>query len=117
MELLRGHTSGLAVPTYVIDAPGGGGKVPVLPQYILSQSTDKIILRNYEGVICYYREPDDRTTACKQCGECRDKVISLNGLAGLFNEQRISLVPKGNMREKRRKGYVETEKETSESKV
>lgn len=52
IELLRGHTSGYAVPTYVIDAPGGGGKIPVSPQYLISQSDDKVILRNYEGVIC-----------------------------------------------------------------
>jgi len=59
MESLRGHTSGLAVPTYVIDAPGGGGKIPVMPNYILSWSTNKVILRNFEGVITTYKEPDD----------------------------------------------------------
>ncbi len=61
IELLRGHTSGFAVPTYVIDAPGGGGKIPVFPQYLISQSTDKVILRNYEGVICSYTEPEDKS--------------------------------------------------------
>jgi lysine 2,3-aminomutase len=48
MDKLRGHTSGLAVPYYVIDAPGGGGKIPLLPQYILYQDDEKIILRNYK---------------------------------------------------------------------
>jgi lysine 2,3-aminomutase len=51
MESLRGHTSGFCVPTFVVDAPGGGGKTPVMPNYVLSQSADKVILRNYEGVI------------------------------------------------------------------
>ncbi len=58
MESLIGHTSGLAVPTYVIDAPGGGGKVPVMPNYLISWSTNKVVLRNYEGVITTYQEPD-----------------------------------------------------------
>lgn len=58
MENLRGHTSGLAIPTYVIDAPGGGGKIPVSPTYLISYSTDGVILRNYEGVITSYKEPD-----------------------------------------------------------
>lgn len=57
MENLRGHTSGLAVPTYVIDAPGGGGKIPVMPNYLISWSTNKAVLRNYEGVITTYEEP------------------------------------------------------------
>lgn len=58
MESLIGHTSGFAVPTYVVDAPGGGGKIPLMPNYIISWSTNKVILRNYEGVITTYKEPD-----------------------------------------------------------
>lgn len=58
IESLIGHTSGFAVPTYVIDAPGGGGKIPVMPNYLISWSTNKVVLRNYEGVISTYREPD-----------------------------------------------------------
>ncbi len=54
MESLRGHTSGFAIPTYVIDAPGGGGKIPVMPNYLVSWSSNKVILRNYEGVITTY---------------------------------------------------------------
>jgi len=56
MEKLRGHTSGYAVPTYVIDAPGGGGKIPVSPNYILSQAKGKYVLRNYKGKIYTYLE-------------------------------------------------------------
>ena len=109
METLRGHTSGLAIPTYVIDAPGGGGKIPVGPQYMVSQSTNKVILRNYEGVLCSYHEPDDKTAVCRDCGECKNtKTKSRDGLAKLFNEKNVSLVPKGNSREKRREGYGET---------
>jgi len=59
IEGLRGHTSGYAVPTYVVDAPGGGGKIPVMPQYLISQSPGKVVLRNYEGYITTYDEPTD----------------------------------------------------------
>ena len=59
IEGLRGHTSGYAVPTYVVDAPGGGGKIPVMPQYLISQAPGKVVLRNYEGYITTYTEPDD----------------------------------------------------------
>jgi len=57
IESLRQHTTGMAVPTYVIDAPGGGGKIPVSPQYMVSQAENKVILRNYEGNIYAYTEP------------------------------------------------------------
>ncbi len=57
IESLRGHTSGLAVPTYVVDAPGGGGKIPVGPNYLVSWGERRIVLRNYEGVITVYEEP------------------------------------------------------------
>ena len=59
MEGLRGHTSGYAVPTYVVDAPGGGGKIPVQPNYIVSQGPGKVILRNFEGFMTTYSEPKD----------------------------------------------------------
>ena len=51
---LRGHTSGYAVPTFAIDAPGGGGKIPMLPEYVIGRDENSIILRNYEGKIFYY---------------------------------------------------------------
>ncbi|MGA1841490.1 MAG: KamA family radical SAM protein [bacterium] len=57
MEQLRGHTSGLAIPHFVIDLPGGGGKVPVLPEYIISRSNHQITFRNYEGKQFVHREP------------------------------------------------------------
>ena len=59
MEQLRGYTTGYALPTYVIDAPGGGGKVPVSPEYVLSRNADRVVLRNYEGKIFEYAEAAD----------------------------------------------------------
>jgi len=54
IESLVGYTSGLALPRYVIDAPGGGGKIPVPSNYVLSIGEDKVVLRNYEGRIFIY---------------------------------------------------------------
>lgn len=59
IEGLRGHTSGYAVPHFIVDAPGGGGKIPVMPNYVISQAPGKTILRNYEGFITTYTEPED----------------------------------------------------------
>lgn len=53
---LRGFTSGYAVPTFVVDAPGGGGKIPLLPDYVVEHNSEKIVLRNYKGVLCEYPE-------------------------------------------------------------
>jgi lysine 2,3-aminomutase len=59
MESLRGHTSGYAVPQYVIDAPGGGGKVPINPEYVLSHNNDRVVIRNFEGRVFEYPEAAD----------------------------------------------------------
>ena len=72
MEGLRGHTSGYAVPTFVVDAPGGGGKTPVMPQYVISQTPHKVILRNYEGIITTYTEPSLPDLPCN-CDYCTGK--------------------------------------------
>ncbi|MDI6453338.1 lysine 2,3-aminomutase [Peloplasma aerotolerans] len=90
IEGLRGHISGFAVPTFVVDAPGGGGKIPVMPNYIVSQGPHKVILRNFEGVITTYSEPDHYETEC-DCEEC--KHSKLDGISGLLNGDRISLEP------------------------
>ncbi len=63
MEALRGHTTGYAVPQYVIDAPGGGGKVPVAPDYVLAHHHERILIRNYEGQVFEYPEPTELTSA------------------------------------------------------
>jgi len=105
IELLRGHTSGFAVPTYVVDAPGGGGKIPLSPQYLISQSEDKVILRNYEGVICAYTEPDDKKSECLHCNYCREyEDPPFTGIEKLFKEKKLSLVPTSNNRINRREG-------------
>jgi len=57
MQGLRGHTTGYAVPTYVIDAPGGGGKIPLLPDYVVGREGDDVILRNFEGNTYRYNDP------------------------------------------------------------
>jgi lysine 2,3-aminomutase len=61
MRSLRGHTTGYALPQYVIDAPGGGGKVPVNPDYVLSRNADRVVVRNFEGKIFEYPEAADGT--------------------------------------------------------
>lgn len=113
LESLIGHTSGFCVPTYVIDAPGGGGKIPVMPNYLISWSTNKVVLRNYEGVITTYKEPDSyEPTFCKRnCDKC-DLQLSLEdadetrslGIEKLMadNNDTIALVPKNNSRHGRR---------------
>ena len=58
---MRGHTSGLAIPTFVIDLPEGGGKVPLLPNYVLTQTKEELVLRNYQGRFVWYRNPKDKT--------------------------------------------------------
>ena len=65
MEKLRGHTTGYAVPTYVIDAPGGGGKVPISPEYVLCRNAGRVLFRNYEGTVFEYPEAADGTPTCK----------------------------------------------------
>ena len=97
IENLRGHTSGYAVPTFVVDAPGGGGKTPVMPNYVVSQGPHKVILRNFEGVITTYSEPDDYQDC--QCEEC--KKYRTQGVASLINGQTLALEPEGLERKKR----------------
>lgn len=113
MENLIGHTSGFAVPTYVIDAPGGGGKIPVMPNYLVSWSTNKVILRNYEGVITTYKEPDSyEPIFCdRNCDDCHLQLkldeaeeyqsIGIAKLLSNFDKTR-SLVPENTDRLERR---------------
>ena len=63
---LRGHTSGYAVPSYVIDAPGGGGKIPLLPEYVVGRDGDELVLRNYQGL--HFRYPDPLGAAKERAG-------------------------------------------------
>ncbi len=113
MESLIGHTSGFAVPTYVIDAPGGGGKIPVTPNYIISWSTNKVVLRNYEGVITSYKEPDSyEPMFCdRNCEECNlqlklddaaeEKAVGIAKLLSDWDDT-IALIPEETERLQRR---------------
>ncbi|HQQ45767.1 MAG TPA: lysine 2,3-aminomutase, partial [Bacillota bacterium] len=103
IESLRGHTSGFCVPTFVVDAPGGGGKTPVMPQYVISQSKSKVILRNFEGVITTYTEPEyiEEPCTCEVCtGKKEDK---LSGVAGLLEGNAMNLEPTEMLRKERAK--------------
>lgn len=113
MESLIGHTTGFAVPTYVIDAPGGGGKIPVMPNYLISWSTNKVILRNYEGIITTYTEPESYESKfcdrdCDNCNlelklEATDELKAI-GIEKLLSDydSTIALVPDNNERHNRR---------------
>ena len=101
IEGLRGHTSGYCVPTFVVDAPGGGGKTPVMPNYVISQTPNKVILRNFEGVITTYTEPTNYKETC-QCEVCKgEKKVELVGVAGLEQGQALSMEPADLARSKR----------------
>ncbi|NLI09735.1 MAG: lysine 2,3-aminomutase [Elusimicrobia bacterium] len=102
IENLRGHTTGMAVPTFVVDAPGGGGKIPVMPNYLISMSDTKAILRNYEGVITTYTQPADYKTNSCECAWCRDeKYKPMDGIAKLLSGEKLTLEPANLIRTKR----------------
>ena len=92
IEGLRGHTSGYCVPTFVVDAPGGGGKIPVMPDYVISRNEKRVVLRNYEGVITTYEQPSHYEEDC-HCPECQSVDNLLTGVSGLLAGNRISLEP------------------------
>ncbi len=94
MEGLRGHISGLAQPTYVVDSPHGGGKIPLMPNYLISASDDCVILRNYEGLMVRYQAEDKETTI---------KQTTNRGVSALIQGSRTALVPRDNERLARRR--------------
>ncbi len=102
IEGLRGHTSGYCVPTFVVDAPGGGGKIPVMPQYMISQSPERVILRNYEGVITTYVQPNpydlEKEGAFETEAQKHHKVF---GVGGLLQGNRVNIELKELERAKR----------------
>jgi lysine 2,3-aminomutase len=95
IEGLRGHMSGLGIPTYVVDAPRGGGKIPLAPNYLVSAADDAVILRNYEGMLIRYNPtgepPHERPP------------VTTQGISGLLAGQGEALIPAGNPRMLRRK--------------
>ncbi len=98
IEGMRGHTSGYAVPQFAIDAPGGGGKVPINPNYVLSQTHNKIVLRNFEGYISTYAEPEDYdprvVEPLEQLIEPRSEP-GQEGIAALLAGKRLHIAPEG----------------------
>lgn len=104
IESLRGHTSGLCVPTYVVDAPGGGGKIPVMPNYLVSQSPGRVILRNYEGFISSYTEPDFKPEdKSVYKGFCPVERTSTEGIMSLLKGEKVSIGPSETKRNQRTK--------------
>ena len=99
IEHLRGHTSGFAVPPYIVDLPGGGGKTPVNPHYIVSRNDHTVVFRNYEGVIAKYVEPTDGGFGgcppnCHICEERKARGLDPElGVASLLSGGVDSLVP------------------------
>ncbi len=94
IEGLRGHTSGFAVPQFIVDAPGGGGKIPLQPNYMLSMSDHKIVLRNYEGFVTTYEEPVDYipSNAAKFKLEKRPEP-GQSGVFGLLDGENMFIKP------------------------
>ena len=102
IENLRGHTTGMAIPTFVVDAPGGGGKIPLMPNYLLSQSDKRLVFRNYEGVITTYTQPDNVFSDCGRCHICdNEQYKPLDGVAKLLSGEKLYLEPEGLVRRKR----------------
>lgn len=102
IESLRGHTSGLCQPTFVVDAPGGGGKIPVMPNYVISQAPNRVILRNYEGFISTYTEPGYKPQEdTKYTALCKNEHKSTDGVISLIRGEKISFGPENTKRNKR----------------
>ncbi len=98
IEGLRGHTSGYSIPTYVVDAPGGGGKIPVGPHYLISQGDHKVVLRNFEGYISTYEEPPVyQPHDPSQCPHCQEKRAEpgQTGVSGLLEGEAMVIKPEG----------------------
>jgi lysine 2,3-aminomutase len=77
VKALRGWTSGLAVPHFVIDAPGGGGKVPLLPEYVEEINDDEVIFRNYQGERFTYKQPRQLQVAASACGVAAEESVDV----------------------------------------
>src|SRR5262249_54991384 len=93
MEGLRGHMSGLGIPTYVVDSPHGGGKIPLMPNYLVSASNDAVVLRNFEGMLVRYQAEDKPATVVK---------TQTRGVSALLQGTESALIPQNNERMARR---------------
>jgi lysine 2,3-aminomutase len=97
MEGLRGHMSGLGIPTYVVDSPHGGGKIPLMPNYLVSASNDAVVLRNYEGMLVRYQAEDKPNTV---------QPTKTRGVSALLQGTKSVLMPENNERMARRALHV-----------
>lgn len=102
MEGLRGHMSGLGVPTYVVDSPHGGGKIPMMPNYLVSASDDAVVLRNYEGMLIRYQAEDKPQTA---------QATRTRGVSSLLQGTKSALIPQDSERMARRRQNLLTTNE------
>ncbi len=99
MEGLRGHMSGLGVPTYVVDSPHGGGKIPLMPNYLVSASDDAVVLRNYEGMLVRYQAQDKPNEVAP---------TATRGVSALLQGSKSALLPEDNERMARRRLNLKT---------
>src|SRR5438477_8186115 len=99
MEGLRGHMSGLGIPTYVVDSPHGGGKIPVMPNYVISAADDAVVLRNYEGMLVRYQAEDRPNTV---------QATPTRGVSALLQGSKSALIPENTERMARRQLHVLT---------
>ena len=90
MEQLRGHTTGYAVPQYVIDAPGGGGKVPINPEYVLCRNAGRVLIRNYEGKVFEYPEAPDGTPTGQPPKEIEETDLACRGSLRLKRKLQVT---------------------------
>jgi lysine 2,3-aminomutase len=100
MEGLRGHMSGLGIPTYVVDSPHGGGKIPVMPNYLISAGDDAVILRNFEGQIVRYQAQDKPATV---------EPTATRGVSSLLQGTKSVIIPEGSERMARRQQRAKEE--------
>src|SRR5246500_1253483 len=94
MEGLRGHMSGLGIPTYVVDSPHGGGKIPMMPNYLISASDDAVVLRNYEGMLIRYQAEDKPNSVAP---------TTTRGISSLLQGTKSVIMPENNERMARRR--------------
>jgi lysine 2,3-aminomutase len=97
IEGLRGHLSGLGIPTYVVDSPHGGGKIPLMPNYLVSASDDAVVLRNYEGMLVRYQAEDKPNTA---------RPTATRGVSSLLQGSKSAIIPRDNERMARRQLHM-----------
>src|SRR5262249_19977880 len=97
MEGLRGHMSGLGIPTYVVDSPHGGGKIPLMPNYLVSASDDAVVLRNFEGMLVRYQAEDKPNTV---------RPTATRGVSSLLQGTKSVLMPENSERMARRRLHV-----------